>query len=37
LALRYVPEIMFVHDPSLESGSHMERVFEEIRKTEGRG
>jgi ribosome-binding factor A len=37
LTLRYVPEIMFVHDPSLESGSHMERVFEEIRKTEGRG
>jgi ribosome-binding factor A len=37
LALRYMPEITFVHDPSLESGSHMERVFEEIRKTEGRG
>ncbi len=36
LALRYVPEIMFVHDPSLESGSHMDRVFEEIRKAEGR-
>jgi len=36
LALRYMPEIMFVHDPSLESGSHMDRVFEEIRKAEGR-
>ena len=36
LALRYVPEIIFVHDPSLETGSHMDRVFEEIRKAEGR-
>jgi len=36
LALRYMPEIMFVHDLTLESGSHMERVFEEIRKAEGR-
>ncbi|MCD4716174.1 MAG: 30S ribosome-binding factor RbfA [Desulfobacterales bacterium] len=35
-ALRYMPEIMFVHDLTLESGSHMERVFEEIRKAEGR-
>ena len=36
LILRYVPEIIFVHDPSLESGSHMDKVFEEIRKSEGR-
>ena len=34
MELRYVPEISFVHDPSLEAGSHMERVFEEIHKTE---
>ena len=30
MALRYVPEITFVHDTSLESGSHMDRLFEEI-------
>ncbi|MBW2616046.1 MAG: 30S ribosome-binding factor RbfA [Deltaproteobacteria bacterium] len=36
LSLRYVPEIMFIHDPSLETGSDMEKVFEEIRKAEGR-
>jgi ribosome-binding factor A len=33
-ALRYVPEIIFVHDPSLESGSHMDIVLEEIRKAD---
>ena len=36
LRLRYVPEIMFVHDPSLETGSYMDGVFEEIRRAEGR-
>jgi ribosome-binding factor A len=30
MALRYVPEIRFIHDPSLETGSQLERVFEEI-------
>ena len=30
MGLRYVPEITFVHDPSLESGSHMDRLFDEI-------
>jgi ribosome-binding factor A len=30
MALRYVPEIRFIHDPSLETGSRLERVFEEI-------
>ncbi len=34
LQLRYVPEIIFLHDPSLENGSHMERLFEEIGKEE---
>ena len=34
MALRYVPEIRFMHDSSLESGSHLEKVFEEIRKSE---
>ncbi len=34
MELRYVPEISFVHDPSLEDGSHMERVFEKLREAE---
>ena len=34
MELRYVPEISFTHDPSLEGGSHMERVFEKIRGNE---
>jgi len=34
MELRYVPEISFAHDPSLEGGSHMERVFEKIRGNE---
>jgi len=31
MELRYVPEISFLHDPSLEAGSHMERLFGKIR------
>lgn len=34
MELRYVPEITFVYDPSLEMGNHMDRVFEKIRKGE---
>jgi ribosome-binding factor A len=34
MSLRYVPEIVFVHDPSLESGNQMEKVFEELRSNE---
>lgn len=30
MELRYVPEILFVHDASLETGSHMERLLEEL-------
>jgi ribosome-binding factor A len=30
--LRYVPDITFVYDPTLESGSHMEKLFDKIRK-----
>ena len=30
MSLRYVPEIVFVYDPSLRSGSHMERLFERL-------
>lgn len=37
MELRYVPEISFAHDPSLEGGSHMERVFEKIRGNEKGG
>ncbi|MCP4665903.1 MAG: 30S ribosome-binding factor RbfA [Deltaproteobacteria bacterium] len=33
-ALRYVPEITFVHDPSLEKGSRMDKLFEDIEKAE---
>ncbi len=33
MSLRYVPEIRFVYDASLESGSHMDKLFEEIQKT----
>jgi ribosome-binding factor A len=34
MELRYVPEILFAYDRSLEEGSHMERVFEEIGASE---
>ncbi|MEA2039307.1 MAG: 30S ribosome-binding factor RbfA [Thermodesulfobacteriota bacterium] len=34
MSLKYMPEIRFVHDPSLRIGSHMDRVFEEIHKAE---
>ena len=30
MGLRYVPEITFVHDSSLEKGSYMEKLFVEI-------
>ncbi|MFZ0449291.1 MAG: 30S ribosome-binding factor RbfA [Desulfatiglandaceae bacterium] len=30
LKLRYVPEMRFIHDPSLAFGSHMEKVLDEI-------
>jgi ribosome-binding factor A len=35
MKLRYVPEIKFLHDPTLESGSHLDKIFEEIHKNEG--
>ncbi|MDY6972574.1 MAG: 30S ribosome-binding factor RbfA [Thermodesulfobacteriota bacterium] len=34
MKLKYVPEITFLHDPSLESGSQMEKLFDELRKAE---
>jgi ribosome-binding factor A len=36
LGLRYVPDIQFIHDPSLERGSHLESLFEKIRREEMR-
>jgi ribosome-binding factor A len=36
LGLRYVPDIQFIHDPSLEKGSHLESLFEKIRRDEMR-
>lgn len=32
MALRYVPEIVFVYDPTLATGSRLEKIFEEMDK-----
>ena len=32
MELRYVPEISFIHDPTLQHADHMESLFDEIRK-----
>jgi ribosome-binding factor A len=34
MSLKYTPEIIFVYDPSLESGSYMERLFEKLKNNE---
>ena len=34
MSLRYTPEIIFKYDTSLESGSHMERLFDKLRSNE---
>lgn len=34
LSLRYVPEIAFVHDPSLETGSRMDKLLERLKAEE---
>ena len=31
MALKYIPEITFIHDSSLENGSHMERLLEKLK------
>lgn len=36
LSLRYTPEIIFTYDPSLESGSHMESLFEKLKHNESK-
>ena len=32
--LKYIPDITFEHDPSLEKGSYMERLFEKLKSDE---
>jgi ribosome-binding factor A len=32
MTLRYVPEIRFIHDASLETGTQMDKLFEEMHK-----
>jgi len=32
--LRYMPDIVFKHDPSLAEGDHMEKLFEKLRTEE---
>ena len=34
LNLKYVPEIQFRHDPSLDHGDHLERLFQKIKTEE---
>ncbi len=34
MSLRYVPELIFLYDPSLESGNSMERLFEKLKINE---
>jgi len=36
MALKYIPEIMFIYDPSLKSGSEMEKLFEKLKSDESR-
>jgi ribosome-binding factor A len=32
LELKYVPDLIFKYDPSLSSGAHMEKLFQQIRR-----
>jgi ribosome-binding factor A len=34
LELKHVPDLVFIHDPSLATGAHMEKLFQQIRKEE---
>ncbi len=34
IELRYMPDIFFVYDPSLEYGSNMDRILQDIRREE---
>ena len=33
LALKYMPDIIFSHDPTLEKGRHMEEIFDELKES----
>jgi len=35
--LKYIPEIVFRHDPSLAEGDHMEKLFQRLRTEESSG
>jgi ribosome-binding factor A len=35
--LKYVPDIVFKHDPSLAEGDHMEKLLQKIKKEESSG
>jgi ribosome-binding factor A len=35
--LKYVPDIVFKHDPSLAEGDHMEKLLQKIKKDESSG
>ncbi len=37
LGLKYVPEIQFRHDPSLDRGDHLEKVFRKMKTEESSG
>ena len=36
MALKYIPEIVFIYDPSLKSGSEMEKLFDKLKSDETR-
>jgi ribosome-binding factor A len=36
MSLRYTPDIFFTYDPSLESGSHLESLFEMLKSDESK-
>ena len=32
MVLRYMPDILFMHDPTLEKGQHIEEILDDLRK-----
>jgi ribosome-binding factor A len=37
MELKYIPELVFRHDPTLEKGTHMEMLFERLKNDEKSG
>jgi len=37
LDLKYIPEIQFKHDPSLDKGDHLEKIFRKLKSDETSG